>query len=130
MTRDGLVRSSSPQRPDDVVVEVPAAAPEQVAAVVDTARAAARSRGRAPAAERAAALRAAGEALAAGTEEAARLVVREVGKPIGEARAEVGRGVAILHYYAQQVFDPIGELHAPSTAGLLFSQRRPRGWPG
>jgi aldehyde dehydrogenase (NAD+) len=130
VTRDGLVRSSSPQRPDDVVVEVPAAAPEQVAAMVDTARAAGRSWGRAPAAERAAALRAAGEALAAGTEEAARLVVREVGKPIGEARAEVGRGVAILHYYAQQVFDPIGELHAPSTAGLLFSQRRPRGVAG
>ncbi len=94
------------------------------------ARAASRDWSRAPAAVRAGALRAAGEALATNAEEAARLVAREVGKPIGEARGEVGRGVAILHYYAQQVFDPTGELHAPSSAGLLFSQRRPRGVAG
>jgi acyl-CoA reductase-like NAD-dependent aldehyde dehydrogenase len=130
VTRDGMVSSSSPQRPDDVVVEVPAVSPERVAAMVGTARAAGRSWGRAPATARAAALLAAGEALAARAEEAAKLVAREVGKPIGEARAEVGRGASILHYYAQQVYDPIGELHAPSTAGLLFSQRRPRGVAG
>ena len=130
MTGDAVIASSSPQRPDDVVVEVAAASPEQVATMAEIARAAGRSWRRAPAAERAAALRAAGEALAAATEETARLMAREVGKPIAEARAEVGRGVAILHYYAQQVFDPTGELHAPSSAGLLFSQRRPRGVAG
>jgi alpha-ketoglutaric semialdehyde dehydrogenase len=125
-----VIASSSPQRPDDLVVEVPASSPDQVAEMARRARAAGRSWSRAPAAERAAALRAAGEALASRAEEVARLVAREVGKPIGEARGEVGRGVAILHYYAQQVFDPTGELHAPSGAGLLFSQRRPRGVAG
>src|SRR6266496_656611 len=109
-----VIASSSPQRPDDLVVEVAAASPEQVADMALRARAASRDWSRAPAAVRAGALRAAGEALATNAEEAARLVAREVGKPIGEARGEVGRGVAILHYYAQQVFDPTGELHAPS----------------
>jgi alpha-ketoglutaric semialdehyde dehydrogenase len=130
VTREGVVTSRSPQRPEDVVVEVPETSPERVAGMVDAARAAGRSWGRAPAAARATALRSAGEALAAASEEIADLAAREVGKPIGEARAEVARGVAILHYYAQQVFDPTGELYAPSTAGLLFSQRRPRGVAG
>ena len=39
------------------------------------------------------------------------LVVGEVGKPRSEARGEVARSVAILRYYAQQVFDPIGATH-------------------
>ncbi|HET8614619.1 MAG TPA: aldehyde dehydrogenase family protein, partial [Actinomycetales bacterium] len=36
----------------------------------------------------------------------------------------------ILRYYAQQVFDPVGELHEPSSAGLLYSRRRPHGVAG
>lgn len=58
------------------------------------------------------------------------LAVREVGKPVTEARGEVGQTVSILRYYAQQVFDPIGALHEPSGSGLLFSTRRPRGVAG
>jgi aldehyde dehydrogenase (NAD+) len=57
-------------------------------------------------------------------------MVREVGKPIGEAVGEVARSVSILKYYAQQVFDPIGQLHAPSGRGLLYSISRPRGVAG
>ena len=33
-------------------------------------------------------------------------MVREVGKPIAEARAEVARAIAILRYYAQAALDP------------------------
>jgi aldehyde dehydrogenase (NAD+) len=44
------------------------------------------------------------------------LLVREVGKPIGEATGEVERGIAILRYYAQAVYDPIGEDY-PSPDG-------------
>ena len=63
---------------------------------------------RAPAAAaRSAALGRAADAVqaAAGTE-LADLVVREVGKPLAEARGEVARSVAILRYYAQQVVRP------------------------
>ena len=37
------------------------------------------------------------------------LIVREVGKPVSEARGEVARGVAILRYYAQAALLPDGE---------------------
>jgi aldehyde dehydrogenase (NAD+) len=83
-----------------------------------------------PAAARATALAAAADAVAAATDELTDLVVREVGKPLGEARGEVARSVAILRYYAQQVFDPIGAVHEPSAQGLLFTQRRPLGVAG
>jgi aldehyde dehydrogenase (NAD+) len=124
-----MVTSRSPQRPDDLILETPAATPEQVVGAAATARAAGRAWAAAPAAVRATALQQAADALAANTD-IVDLVVREVGKPIAEARGEVARGVAILRYYAQAVFDPIGELHSPSSSGLLFSQRRPRGLAG
>jgi len=71
-------------------------------------------------------------AVAEATEELTELIVREVGKPRGEAAGEVLRSVAILCYYAQQIFDPQGQVHAPSTGGdgLTFTRRRPRGVAG
>ena len=68
--------------------------------------------------------------MADATDELSTLMVREVGKPLGEAKGEVARSVAILRYYAQQVFDPIGAVHEPSSRGLLLTQRRPRGVAG
>jgi acyl-CoA reductase-like NAD-dependent aldehyde dehydrogenase len=58
-------------------------------------------------------------------------MVREVGKPVTEAGAEVGRAVGILRYYAQQALDPDGETYpGASPASLLLSRRRPRGVAG
>ncbi|MFD1120197.1 aldehyde dehydrogenase family protein, partial [Sphaerisporangium aureirubrum] len=85
---------------------------------------------RANAAELSAALAGAAEAVAAARAELAALVVREVGKPITEAKGEVGRAVAILRYYAQQVYDPVGAVHEPSGAGLAYTRRRPHGVAG
>ena len=85
----------------------------------------------APALERSTALVAAAEALAAAAGEVTDLMVREVGKPVTEASAEVGRGVGILRYYAQQVLDPDGETYpGPGPAALLLARRRPRGVAG
>jgi alpha-ketoglutaric semialdehyde dehydrogenase len=123
------VRSSSPQRPDDLVVEAPAAGRDGVFQAARRAREAQREWAR-DAAARSAALHSAAERMAAAADEFAALTVREVGKPITEARGEVGRAVAILRYYAQQVFDPIGSLHEPSGNGLLFERRRPLGVAG
>jgi aldehyde dehydrogenase (NAD+) len=124
-----LITSRSPQRPDDLIIETPATSAVDVAKAAETARTAGRAWAAAPAAVRSTALQQAADVLAASSE-IIDLVVREVGKPIAEARGEVGRGVAILRYYAQAVFDPIGDLHSPSGSGLLFSQRRPRGVAG
>ena len=59
------------------------------------------------------------------------LVVREVGKPVGEARGEVARAVAILRYYAQQAFDPIGRRTVRAGDGAHASPPAVRAaWPG
>lgn len=121
MTR---VLSTSPQRPADTVIDVAATDPADIAAAVAKARAAQHDWSRAPAATRAAALTAMSDAVTARGDELAALVVREVGKPVTEARGEVARTAAILRYYAQQCLDPVGETY---PGGLDFTVRRPRG---
>ncbi|MET8149523.1 aldehyde dehydrogenase family protein [Actinoplanes sp. NPDC049668] len=125
------IESRSPQLPSDLVVRVPDTSPEKVATAADAARAAAVDWARGPAHARAAALHACAEAVAAATGELTDLVVREVGKPLGEAGAEIGRGVAILRYFAQQALHPEGEVYPPSDGvSLLHTRRRPHGVVG
>lgn len=125
-----MICSYSPQQPKDLVIEVPESSADDVARAFQSARNAQREWGSEPAAGRAGALAAAAEAVAAASDELTDLVIREVGKPLTEARGEVARSVAILRYYAQQVFDPVGTVHEPSAQGLLFTRRRPRGAAG
>ncbi|WP_418361217.1 aldehyde dehydrogenase family protein [Streptomyces griseochromogenes] len=76
---------------------------------------------------RSAALTAIVQAVEAAAEELSVLAVREVGKPLAEARAEAARTAAIWRYYAQTPFEPSGAVH--ETAGgpvLLLTRRRPR----
>ena len=125
------LQSRSPQRPDDLVVEVEEADAAAVDRAVALARKAAGGWAAASALERSAALVAAGDALAAATDELTTLMVREVGKPVTEAGGEVARAVGILRYYAQQALDPDGETYpGASPASLLLSRRRPRGVAG
>jgi aldehyde dehydrogenase (NAD+) len=125
-----VITSTSPHCPDDIVVSAPATEPAAVRAVAEAARKAQSEWLDAGAAGRAKALGQAADAVQAVAEELAALAVREVGKPLTEARAEVARSVAILRYYAQQPFDPVGATHNPSGQGLLFTTRRPRGLAG
>ncbi|GGM51358.1 aldehyde dehydrogenase [Longimycelium tulufanense] len=69
------------------------------------------------------------DSLANQEKELTSLMVREVGKPAGEAAGEVARAVAILRYYAQQCYDPVGQTY-PASRGLSFTVRRPRGAAG
>ncbi|MGW4946380.1 aldehyde dehydrogenase family protein [Actinoplanes sp. NPDC004185] len=125
------IESVSPQAPSDVVVRVPDTQPDTVAAAADVARDAATGWARQPAHARAAALHACAEAVVAATAELTDLVVREVGKPRGEAGAEIGRGVAILRYFAQQSLHPEGEVYPPADGvSLLHTRRRPHGVVG
>jgi alpha-ketoglutaric semialdehyde dehydrogenase len=125
------IESRSPQAPSDLVVRVPDTAPETVAAAAGAAREAATGWARGPAHARAAALHACAEAVVASTGDLTDLVVREVGKPRGEAGAEIARGVAILRYFAQQALQPEGEVYPPSDGvSLLHTRRRPHGVVG
>ena len=126
-----VLQSRSPQRPDDLVVEVEEASPAAVAEAARRARAAGAAWAAASALERSAALAAAADALAGAAGELTELTVREVGKPVTEAAAETARGVGILRYYAQQALDPDGETYpGPDPAALLLARRRPRGVAG
>jgi aldehyde dehydrogenase (NAD+) len=61
-------------------------------------------------------------------EELAQVMAREVGKPISEARGEVGRCVVILRYYAGEAVREMGEvIPAQSPGALQFSLREPLG---
>ncbi len=131
--RAGAVESRCPQAPDDLVVSAPATGRDSLTHVAERARDA-REAWAASAADRAEALMAAAEALSDAAEEVAQLVVREVGKPISEARAEVGRGVRILRFHGEASLLPDGDTHprlppAP-PATITMSRRRPRGLAG
>jgi aldehyde dehydrogenase (NAD+) len=129
-----VVTSRSPQDPADVVGEVPATDAAELDARFARGRAAAAAWAALPASERAGALTAAADGLAAAAGELTTLVVREVGKPVREARQEVQRGVGILRYHAQAALDADGETYPPLApaprAALLMARRRPRGVAG
>jgi len=125
-----MITSTSPQSPDDIVVSMDATEPAAVRVVAEAARKAQLDWVDAGAAARATALNQAAEAVQGAADELAALAVREVGKPLAEARGEVGRAVSILRYYAQQPYEEIGATHNPSGQGLLFTTRRPRGLAG
>lgn len=125
------VTSCSPQAPDDVVAQLTAAQPDDVRSAAARARLAFREWSTAPALERANALEAAADAVHRCREELTDLMVREVGKPLAESAAEIGRGTSILRYFAQQALDPIGDVLPSSSARtLLYTRRRPRGIAG
>ncbi|HET6681387.1 MAG TPA: aldehyde dehydrogenase family protein, partial [Gemmatimonadaceae bacterium] len=60
--------------------------------------------------------------------ELADAMVREVGKPIAEARGEVARCIVLLRYYAGEAVREIGEvIPAQQSASLQFTLREPLG---
>ncbi|WPB88163.1 aldehyde dehydrogenase family protein [Streptomyces malaysiensis] len=124
------LRSCSPQRPADLVASAQETPTDEVRATVREARAAQRAWWASTVAERAAALDAIADEVAARRDEAAGLIVREVGKPIAEAQGEVARAMSILRYYAQAAYGTQGETYSTAPPALLFTQRHPLGVAG
>ena len=122
--------SASPQKLDDVIVEVDETPADSIPQLVAAARLAQHQWWQLGAAARATALTNMAEALSAAAVDAAALITREVGKPAVEAQGEVGRAIAILRYYAQASFAAQGEMFPPSLQGYLWSERRPHGVAG
>lgn len=122
-------RSLNPHDPADMVGEWDSADASDVADVSGRAKLAAAVWGTTPAIARGAALASAASAMELHAEELTALIVREVGKPVSEAKAEIARAVAIFRYYAQIALLPDGETlpAATDTASLLISRRRPIG---
>ena len=122
--------SRSPQSPESVLATTAETSAESVAAAVQRAAETQRAWWVAGAPARAVALGRLAELLARRRDEVVDLVVREVGKPLSEARAEVDRAVSITTYYAQQALSPVGESFPASGRGRLWTERRPHGVAG
>ena len=123
------VASLNPTDPTDVVCTVAATTVDDAVAAVERLRSVQAGWAQRPPQARSSALVAAAERLAADAGRFASLIVREVGKPLTEARGEVARAVDILRYASQQPLDDNGASYAHPT-GLSFTQRRPRGVAG
>jgi aldehyde dehydrogenase (NAD+) len=115
--------SVNPHDPADVLGEWQSAGPAEAQAAVGRAVAAVAVWREVPGAGRAKALSDAATALERRSAEITSLVVREVGKPLSEARGEVARGVAILRYYAQAALLPDGETIPAAAADQLLMTR-------
>ncbi len=122
--------SRSPQSPGTVVATTAEPSAAAVAAAVEQASVTQRVWWAAGGPARATALGRVADLLSHRRDEAVDLVVREVGKPLSEARAEVDRAVSITTYYAQQALSPVGESFPASGGGRLWTERRPHGVAG
>ncbi|MBS1886513.1 MAG: aldehyde dehydrogenase family protein [Actinobacteria bacterium] len=114
-----------PSRPERSTGLFAAAAAADVEDAYAAAVAAAPAWAATPAPARAELLRRAADCLAARAEAAALRLTADMGKAIGDARAEVRRGAAILRYFAGELEQPIGETYAsadPATALSTFEQ--------
>lgn len=118
----------NPSDPADLVANAPIGNAEDMAAAVSAAHTAF-PRWRATSGPvRAEALYRWGETITERGEELAQAIAREVGKPIGEARGEVGRATVILRFYAGEAVRDIGEvIPAQAADALQFTLRDPLG---
>jgi len=120
---DGWMPVVSPLT-DETVAEVAAAGPEAVDAAVAAARAALPGWAATPPLERAAALRRFAAAMDVAAADLAELVHLEMGKPLGEARAEVDRACEVAHHFAGEA-ERLWVQHLPGATLATGSHVRP-----
>ncbi|MFN8216625.1 MAG: aldehyde dehydrogenase family protein [Solirubrobacterales bacterium] len=112
-----------------VLAEVPRAGAEEVDAAVAAAKAAFPAWRAVAPADRAALLRGLAEALEERLEELAVLEARNAGKPIGDARGEIGMVVETFRYYAGAPERLLGQT-IPVAGGVDMTFREPLGVVG
>ncbi len=114
---------------EQTLAELPQAGVEETDAAVARARQAFPAWRAVTPADRAKLLRAIGDAIADRTEQLARLEARNVGKPIGDARGEVGMVAETFHYYAGAPERLLGDT-IPVVGGVDMTFREPLGVVG
>jgi acyl-CoA reductase-like NAD-dependent aldehyde dehydrogenase len=114
---------------EGVLAELPRAGVEEADAAVARARAAYPAWRAVTPADRARLLRRLANAIEDAAEDLATLEARNVGKPIGDARAEVGMVVDVFNYYAAAPERLLGDT-IPVTGGIDMTFREPLGVVG
>jgi betaine-aldehyde dehydrogenase len=112
-----------------VLEEIPRAGPAEVDAAVERAREAFPGWRAVAPAERARLLLALADTVDDHQEELAQLEARNAGKPISDARGEMGMVASVFRYYAGAVERPSGET-IPVSGGQAFTVREPMGVVG
>lgn len=110
-----------------VVRETPAATPEEITGILDRSQVAFASWRETTFTERAEVLRAVAAHLRAHTEELAPLMPEEMGKPITEARGEVGKAAWAAEHYAEHGAEYLATEHIASDATSSYVQYLPLG---
>ncbi|HEX3240576.1 MAG TPA: aldehyde dehydrogenase family protein [Solirubrobacterales bacterium] len=114
---------------EGVMAEVPRSGAEEVDAAVARAKAAFSGWRDVDPADRAALMRGLADAIEARTEELAVLEARNAGKPIGDARGEIGMVVETFRYYAGAPERLLGKT-IPVAGGVNMTFREPLGVVG
>jgi aldehyde dehydrogenase (NAD+) len=121
----------NPMRPAQAVAEFPLSGEADVREAVAAATEAIAAWSSLSAPERGAVLARAADALERRLDEVALDMVREMGKPVREARAETLRSVEILRFFAGEGWRPLGERYETALPGAaLYTLRRPLGAVG
>jgi betaine-aldehyde dehydrogenase len=114
---------------EEVMAEVPRAGAKEVDEAVARAKASFPAWRAVTPPERAAALRGLADAIGAHAEELARLEARNAGKPIGDARGEIGMVIETFGYYAGAPERLLGQT-IPVAGGVDMTFREPLGVVG
>ena len=125
---EAMVRVVEPAT-EEVIAELPQAGVEETDAAVARAKEAFPAWRRVAPGERASLMRAVAAAVREHGEELARLEARNVGKPISDARGEVGMVADVFDYYAGAPERLLGDT-IPVAGGLDFTFREPLGVVG
>jgi acyl-CoA reductase-like NAD-dependent aldehyde dehydrogenase len=128
VSTETLVRVVEPAT-EDVMAELPKAGVEQADEAILKAKEAFPAWKRVPAAERAELMRAVAAKVRERADDLARLESRNVGKPISDARGEVGMVADVFNYYAGAPERLLGDT-IPVAGGLDFTFREPLGVVG
>ncbi|MDQ6738383.1 MAG: aldehyde dehydrogenase family protein, partial [Gemmatimonadota bacterium] len=125
---DGWLDDVNPSNRDDIVARIPRASAADARSAASSASIALPAWRALPGPSRAEYLHRWAGVIGGRAEELAQVMAREVGKPIGEARGEVGRCIVILRYYAGEAVREMGQvIPAQSPGALQFSLREPLG---
>lgn len=125
---DNWIEDLNPSDASDVIALIPEGSPDDARAAASSAAAALPAWRSLTGPARAEHLHRWAGVIGARAEELAQVMAREVGKPISEARGEVGRCVVILRYYAGEAVREMGDVIPSQSPGTLqFSLREPLG---
>jgi acyl-CoA reductase-like NAD-dependent aldehyde dehydrogenase len=123
-----LIDIHNPANPSEVVGSFPTTAPDDVPAIMATARAAQRDWAKVPQPERGKIIDVFLDGLEKRREDIATAITREMGKVIGESRGEVNKALGEGRATTRRASAPIGEVLPSQKPGTVtYSTRRPRG---